>query len=138
MYSTGSDFKVRLWDAATGAPRGKALTHESFIYETVFSPDGKTVLTASWDKTARLLGRAHGRATGPALPAHLRGDVRELQPRRADDHDGRRGRHGSVHLWDVSWLAARPAAEGMLKDAEQVTLRHLNSRGDVETIARTP
>jgi hypothetical protein len=32
-----------------------------------FSPDGKTVLTGSWDKTARLWEAATGKALGPPL-----------------------------------------------------------------------
>jgi WD40 repeat protein/serine/threonine protein kinase len=132
----GSDSKVRLWDAATGQPRGKALTHDSFIYAAVFSPDGKTVVTGSWDKTARLWDARSGEPLG--LPfRHDEGVMfADFSP------DGRTvvsgGGNGVVHLWDVSWLGARPSPGLMLKDAEQVTLRRLNARGDVETVPEEP
>ncbi len=52
---TGSrDGTARLWDAATGQPRGQPLRHEDVVTAVAFSPDGRTALTGSEDKTARL------------------------------------------------------------------------------------
>ena len=45
---------ARLWDAETGAPRGEPMKHDHWVDAVAFSPDGKTVLTGSFDKTARL------------------------------------------------------------------------------------
>ncbi len=45
---------ARLWDAASGEPRGKTMQHEGSVVAVAFSPDGKTVITGSDDMTARL------------------------------------------------------------------------------------
>jgi WD40 repeat protein len=49
------DGTVRLWDARTGELLGPPFTHRSGVYSAVFSPDGQRLLTASRDRTARLL-----------------------------------------------------------------------------------
>ncbi len=43
-----------MWDAATGQEKAVLRGHEGPVSSAVFSPDGQTVLTASWDNTARL------------------------------------------------------------------------------------
>jgi WD40 repeat protein len=61
---TGSvDDTARLWDAATGQPRGEPLRHGGYVTCIAFSPDGNTVLTGS-SKTARLWEVATGRLLG--------------------------------------------------------------------------
>jgi WD40 repeat protein len=47
---------AQLWDVATGKPLGPPLRHNDRLANdaVAFSPDGKTVLTSSGDKTARL------------------------------------------------------------------------------------
>jgi WD40 repeat protein/tRNA A-37 threonylcarbamoyl transferase component Bud32 len=65
---TGSeDQTARLWDAATGQPRGQPLTHQGGVNSVVFSPDGKTVITGSMDHTARVWDAATGQSLGPPL-----------------------------------------------------------------------
>ena len=39
--------QARLWDAATGQPRGEPLQHEAQVVAVWFSPDGRTLATAS-------------------------------------------------------------------------------------------
>jgi WD40 repeat protein len=58
---------ARLWDVTTGKPIGKPMPHERTVGCVTFSPDSKTVLTASADKTARLWEAATGEPLGPAF-----------------------------------------------------------------------
>jgi predicted Zn-dependent protease len=43
-----------VWDAATGQPITPPLKHTDFVYSAEFSPDGRRILTASGDTTARV------------------------------------------------------------------------------------
>src|ERR1700733_12223603 len=58
---------VRLWDAATGATIGQPLRHEDRVNGAVYSPDGKRILSWSFDKTLRLWDAATGAAIGLPL-----------------------------------------------------------------------
>ena len=53
-----------------------------------FSPDGKTVLTGSDDKTARLWDVKTGQPIGAPLKHEGVGHCRGVQPRRPDRADG--------------------------------------------------
>jgi WD40 repeat protein len=48
------DGTARLWDAKSGKPSALLLGHDGAVMSAAFSPDAKTVVTASRDKTARL------------------------------------------------------------------------------------
>ena len=54
------DKTARLWDAASGKELLR-LTHDDWVDAASFSPDGRTVVTASQDKTARLWDAASGK-----------------------------------------------------------------------------
>jgi WD40 repeat protein len=53
---------VRLWDAATGRALQTLEGHSSVVYSVAFSPDGKQVVSSSYDNTVRLWDAATGRA----------------------------------------------------------------------------
>jgi WD40 repeat protein len=70
VLTGGEDGTARLWDAATGAPRGEVMRHEGPVLSMEFSLDGKTIATGSYDGMARLWDAATCRQRGPNLPHH--------------------------------------------------------------------
>ena len=71
---TGSlDKTARLWDAATGKELRAFKGHGSYVYSVAFSPDGKRVLTGSFDKHRPPVGRRDGE--GNSAPSR---DMRAL------------------------------------------------------------
>ena len=67
ILTASADRTARLWDAATGAPRGQPLRHPRPVSTAAFSPDGATILTVAGSE-ARLWKTANGE---PALPEPL-------------------------------------------------------------------
>ncbi len=109
----GEDGTARLWDAATGSPRGERLRATGPVLALAFSPDGRTLLTGSLDGAAQMWDVAGGRPRGPAL--RHRGAVRAVafsadgrliatggSVREVDPETGEfRRRGGEVRLWDA-------------------------------------
>src|SRR5262249_30581458 len=59
---------ARVWETATGRPRGEPMTHQDWIIAAAFSPDGQVVATGSDDTNARLWDAATGKPISPPLP----------------------------------------------------------------------
>lgn len=93
---------VRLWDPATGRSKTILKGHTSIIRAIAFSPNGKTLATASDDRTVRLWNAASHRLIA-VLKGHS-GGVSTV----AFSPDGRslittgNGNDRTIRLWDVA------------------------------------
>ena len=47
---------MRLWDAATGQPRGKPLEHGKPLKSALIAPDGKSIASLDRDRRCRSSG----------------------------------------------------------------------------------
>jgi WD40 repeat protein len=92
-------YKVRLWDAVTGRPLAVLGGHTNEVTHVEFSPDGRRLVTASFDQTARLWDG------GGALVSVLNGHRGQLL-HAAFSPDGTRlvttGTDQSLHVWDAA------------------------------------
>jgi WD40 repeat protein/tRNA A-37 threonylcarbamoyl transferase component Bud32 len=74
-YAFSKQGEVRLFDLATGAPRGGPLPHPMMVLAATFSPDGASILVGTGDQTAsrtpgdvRLWETATGKLLGQPFP----------------------------------------------------------------------
>jgi WD40 repeat protein len=100
LLEPGLNRTVRLWDGEAGEEIAVLKAHEGAVLSAAFSPDGKRVVTASWDHTVRLWDAATGIEIA-VLKAH-EGGVRSAP----FSPDGKRVAAASydntTRLWDVS------------------------------------
>jgi WD40 repeat protein len=99
LATGGQDRTARLWDAATGQPRGRPLQHEGLVRAVAFSPDGRTLLTGGQDRTARLWDVSTGALRVPPL---LHRNTVSCLAFAADGRNALTGSHDrTARLWDV-------------------------------------
>ena len=99
-FTRADDNSVWLSEAQTGTNRPLNPRHDQDVTSAMFSPDGRFLVTGSFDKTARVWDAATG-----ALLKQLKTDDAVLSV--AFSHDGRRIATGAfsgdfVQVWDVA------------------------------------
>jgi WD40 repeat protein len=97
---TGHNPEVRVWDVATGGQVGTLAGHRNTVTGLAFSPDGRRLASASWDRTLRLWDVESGQEA-----ATLRGHTKVVLAV-AWSPDGTRlasgGDDHTVRLWDAA------------------------------------
>jgi eukaryotic-like serine/threonine-protein kinase len=58
---------VFLWDTTTAQQIGQTIDHRNYLSRVAFSPDSRSLVTASRDATAQVWDAATGKAVGPPL-----------------------------------------------------------------------
>lgn len=110
--------RVKMWDLVSGEELGtQAIGHEAMIESVCFSPDGKMVVTAALDNSARRWNAADGSPLGPAMPcgkfpqAAISPDGKWIAASGLDDSVLQQGPDGKlarvavpdgVRLWDAA------------------------------------
>ena len=110
---------LRLWDSETGEPRGAPLPgHADEVTSVAFSPDGKTLVSGSRDKTLRLWDAETGQPRGAPLPGHA-DEVTSV----AFSPDGKTlvsgSRDNTLRRWDAA--TGRPIGEPLQGHTDEVT-----------------
>jgi WD40 repeat protein len=95
-----ADFSVRLWDLRSGKELQRFLGHKHWVMSVAFSPDGRRILSGSYDNTVRLW-----EVDGGKLLHVFRGHTERVRSV-AYAPDGRHALSGSydktMRLWDVA------------------------------------
>ena len=100
--ATADDHIIYLWDVATATPKAKLQGHTHWVSSLTFSPDGRTLVSGSWDYTIRLWDTATlaHKTTLTDLHPHQRSAPNSI----VFSPDGRTLAYGhmeDVVLWDV-------------------------------------
>ena len=64
------DFTVRLWDVKTGLELRRFSGHAHWVTSVAFSPDGRRLLSGSYDNTVRLWDVPNRRGVAPLSGPH--------------------------------------------------------------------
>jgi WD40 repeat protein len=94
----GHENTINVWSTQTGRLLFDPFKHDSGVLSARFSPDGKQIVSASWDGTARIWNLPTGRALTQPLQHDFEVDAAEFSP------DGKRILTRSLNalrIWDA-------------------------------------
>ncbi len=97
---------VRLWNVRTGEELRTLVIHNGFVTSIAFSPDSRTIVSASWKEVARAPRSAVGRARRVSGYAHWRGTQMVCHLGRVPS----RRRHRRHWQYELSWQRQPPTA----------------------------
>ncbi len=101
IVSGGDDGTVRVWNARSGAQTGTLSSgHQGPILAVAISPDGKTLITGSNDRTARLIARSDGKVIR-TLKGHG-GPVRSVAFSPRGDRVATADGLGGLKVWETA------------------------------------
>ena len=71
-FISGSvDYTIRIWDLATGSPKGKPLQgHDGWVNTIAIIPDSNCIVSGSEDKTIRIWDLGTGKQIGDSIQGH--------------------------------------------------------------------
>jgi dipeptidyl aminopeptidase/acylaminoacyl peptidase len=133
-----------VWDVSSGKPLSKPMRHEDRVFSAAFSPDGTRVVTASYDKTARVWEASSGKPLGEPMrySVEVRSAAFSPDGTRVVTANGEPQQPGFALMWDVSLPApTRPNDDFLSQLDELVADRHFDAGGaiaplDEEWLAR--
>jgi WD40 repeat protein/serine/threonine protein kinase/tetratricopeptide (TPR) repeat protein len=102
--------EARLWDASTGKPIRELASQRSVVLAVAYSPDGKTIVTGSYDRMARWYDAASGQPLGQPIAHPMWISALAFSP---DSQTLLISGFGSSRLWDVR--TRQPVGEPFLQ-----------------------
>ncbi|QRV95310.1 Tyrosine kinase family catalytic domain protein [Ceratobasidium sp. AG-Ba] len=120
--------EITIWDVHTGAKRSKPLIgHRSDINSLAFSPDGRSLVSGSTDRTVRIWDAESGESKLAPLEGHT-GAVSCV----AFSHDGQFVVSGSgdqtIRIWDASTGKQKYERVSMGGPVRSAAISHCNNR----------
>ena len=96
---TAAQNAIKLWDVATNKELATIKGHHQAVWSLSFSPDGKTLASASWDGTIKLWDVAAGKARATLQARSGWFDTVAFSP---DGTTLAYADNGMIKLWDVA------------------------------------
>jgi WD40 repeat protein len=122
---------AQLWDAHTGEPFTAPLKHDGRVNSVRFSPDGRRLVTTSYDNTGRIWDVATGHPLSEPLRHSGRVQYAEFSP------DGRSvvtaSSDGTARIWEVAF-APLPIPDWLPELAEAVAGQKIDPRDISENV----